>query len=762
VIRFLKELRRRRVLRVAGLYVVGVWLLMQAADVLFPGWGIPDAAIRYLFWAGLLGFPVALVFGWVFDISAQGIRRTQPVGSEEELLRSLPLRRADYLILSAFVLVVGAIVYDAAGRVLETTTVLPAGGVGEWRPSAAEIEPHSLAVLPFASLSADPEQAYFADGISEELLNRLAAFRELKVIARTSSFVFKDSGYDIARISGLLAVNYLLQGSVRRDGEQLRISAQLVDRSGVQVWSESFDRELGGIFALQEEIAEAVATRIVPRIVPPAREPRLPDLEAYEAYLAGREILARRENRSGPRAIAHLDRAIELDPDFAEAYAERAVALVLSYDGETGEVLDRAQLDLERALALKPDLARGHAAQALLLATRDPGGHLAAREAKLRRSLTLDPNQVDAWNWLSPVLNAQGKAAEAEQSLLRAVRLDPLAPAPNFNLAQLEFARGEWATAERRLERIMDAPGAPIPVYFGLGVHYFATGQFVKRLDVAKRWVLASIASEGEPPELYPFIASYAALGLPEHAQYWSDRSRVVHANQAWMRPAEIFLLSDLGMADAAESYHRLAALIEAGEVSLDSRGGFVAAIYGSLAALADDDETAIRILEPLFARGPADFPASRRARHALAWIYLRRGERARVVALLEPIVPEDQAKPAVNPLAAIDLPSGYLSGTRAGDALTMLLLGDEAAALHLLEEAVEGGWRGYFVLQRDPRWAQLRDEPPFHALLQRIKVDIDAQRAQVEAIDAEDDFIARFDAALHAAKQQVSAAARQ
>jgi TolB-like protein/Flp pilus assembly protein TadD len=739
IVRFLKELRRRRVFRVAGLYVVAMWLLMQAANILFPAWGIPDAAITYLLWAGLLGFPVALAFGWVFDISAQGIRRTQPVDSQEELLRSLPLRRADYVILSAFIVVMVAIVYDTTGRVMETAAL------DEWWPSAAEIDPNSMAVLPFTSLSSDPEHEYFADGISEEILNRLSAFRELKVIARTSSFAFKDSGYDIARISGLLAVNYLLQGSVRRDGQQLRISAQLVDRAGVQVWSDTFDRELGAIFMLQDELAEAVAKSIVPRIVPPVASERLPDLDAYEAYLAGREILARRESRSGERAVSHFDRAVELDPEFAEAYAERAVALTFS------EALDQAQLDLDRALALKPDLARAHAARALLMAMSDPGANLAEREVALRRSLALDPNQVDAWNWLSPVLDRQGRGEEAEQALLRAVRLDPLAPGPNANLAAREFARGESAAAERRLERVLEAPGAPWPVYGGLLFHYYATGQFVKRLELAKRFVLDHIASAGEPPELLAMITSYGILGLLERARYWRDRSRATHPDAAWMRLPEIFLLVDVGVEDAAEVNHRAKALIDTGELSLDSPSDFELAVYGSLAALGGDHATTLRLLEPRFAQGPLDFLGSRRAQHALAWTYLQRGDKTRAVALLEPLAQELQAEYTAGRLRGIDLHNGYVSGTLAGYALTVLMLGDEAAALDLLEEAVEGGWRGYFILQRDARWAPLRDQPRFKAVLARIKADVDAQRAEVEARDAEDDFVARFDAALGA-----------
>jgi adenylate cyclase len=247
VLRFLKELRRRRVFRTAGLYVVAAWLLLQVANIVLPAWGIPDAAIRYLILAVLLGFPVALVFGWIFEITAEGIRRTQPVASEADLLESLPLKRSDFLILTAFVAVLGLIAFDATGRVLRTTVEV---AEPEHRPWLAELVENSVAVLPFDNLSPDPEQAFFADGISEEILNRLAAFQELKVIARTSSFAFKDSGFDIARISGLLGVEYLLQGSIRREAGRIRIAAQLIDHTGVQVWTETFDRELGGIFAL--------------------------------------------------------------------------------------------------------------------------------------------------------------------------------------------------------------------------------------------------------------------------------------------------------------------------------------------------------------------------------------------------------------------------------------------------------------------------------------------------------------------------------
>ncbi|HUF82107.1 MAG TPA: hypothetical protein VMN03_13310, partial [Burkholderiales bacterium] len=551
VVRFLKELRRRRVFRVAGLYVVGVWLLMQAADVLFPGWGIPEAAIRYLFWAGLAGFPVALVFGWIFQVTPEGIRRTRPEWSAAELDEAVPLRRADYLMLSAFVAVLGLIGYDAIGRMART------GPLPELRASFAEITPNSVAVLPFASLSSDPEHEYFADGISEEILDRLARFRELKVIARTSSFAFKDSGFDVPRICGLLAVNYLLQGNVRRDGQQLRISAQLVDRSGVQVWSSSFDRELGAIFALQEEIAEAVATSIVPRIVSPATAPRLPDLEAYQEYLAGREMLASRRRPSAGQAMLRLDRAIELDPEFAEPYAERAVARILHSSPDRDNDLadfEAARSDIDRALQLKPELGRAHAALALLMWARaqpDPE----ALEAVLRRSLALDPNQVDAWTWLSAALDMQGRAEEATVALSQALRLDPLAPAPLVNMARREIRAGNVAAGEEALLRGLASPLADEMQYVPLIYLYLAQGRSAEALGLGQRMVLHIAAETGRTSPLMGLIGNNALLGRHDRALQYLQMSREKFPGVLWMRVWELSHLSvDTGVLDRTEA----------------------------------------------------------------------------------------------------------------------------------------------------------------------------------------------------------------
>jgi TolB-like protein len=747
VVLLLKELRRRRVFRVAGLYIVGVWLLMQAANVLFPGWGVPDAAIRYLFWGGLVGFPVAMAFGWVFDISAEGIRRTQPVGSEAELLRSLPLRRADYLILSAFLVAVGAIVSDTTWRVLETTAMPGMGDLAEWRLSTAEIEPNSVAVLPFADLSPARDQEYFTDGLSEEILNRLSAFRELKVIARTSSFALKGAGYDIGRISGLLAVNYLLQGSVRRDGQRLRISAQLVDRSGVQIWTNNFDREMNDVFSLQGEIAEAVATSIMPQIVALPAAQRLPDLDAYEAYLTGRTILVRREFGVGNRAIAELDRAIEHDPAFAEALAERAVARML-VPGESAEQLALAQHDIDQALSFKPGLPRALAARALLMTIINPIENLAERESLLRRSLGTDPNQVDAWNWLAGVLRVLRRHDEADAALERAVRLDPLAPGVNANMADREWARGDHEAAERRLLRVLEAPHAPEMIYRTLARNRMVHGRLAEVNETTRRFVLATTQSTGRPPHLFGLIASHTLLGQKQEAAHWHRLHVAQHADDAF---AQFFASLIISMdRDILDAFAEARALQESGALDLDPP--HVRSAYGSLAALYDDHVTAIRVLEPIFQEPQADVGLTRRARHALGWSYFATGDPDKALALLEPLATLDRGPlQEGEDLVNLDLTSGYVNGGLAGRALTMQLVGDGEAALTLLEQAVKAGWRGQRVLLTDPRWRSLQGHPRLKALLAVLEAELAPQRARLAALQ---DFAAQFDAARHDAAQ--------
>ncbi|MGD8930814.1 MAG: hypothetical protein PVI22_17760, partial [Lysobacterales bacterium] len=307
VSRLIRELHRRRVFATAGLYVVAAWLVMQAADVFFPAWGVPDRGINALLVAAVAGFPLVLVFGWFFNVTVQGVRRTSPAGSGDAA-GGHPLRGGDYIVLTILILASGVIVSWTTTDILAMRSEVPL---------AAEVEklPNSIAVMPFANVSSDPENEYFCDGISEEILNRLARYKDLNVIGRTSSWQFKGSGRAIPDIAGVLGVHNLLQGSVQKVGDRLRISARLVDDAGTQVWGETFDRTLDDVFKVQSRIAELVATTVAPRIVPQPGMDYQPDLAAYDHFLRGRELLHQRDWGAGDE----LRQAVELDPGFAEA-----------------------------------------------------------------------------------------------------------------------------------------------------------------------------------------------------------------------------------------------------------------------------------------------------------------------------------------------------------------------------------------------------------------------------------------------------------
>ena len=608
---------------------------------------------------------------------------------------------------------------------------------------------NSLAVLPFSSLSADPEHQYFADGISEAMLDHLSTFPELKVIARTSSFIFKDSGYDSARISGLLGVEYLLHGSIQHDQGQVRVSAQLVDRNGMQIWTQKFDREPVGIFAIQDEIAETVASSIVPHIVPRRSAARQPDLAAYEQYLLGREILVRRLARFASRSAEHFARAIELDPEFADPYAERAIALTLGAGGSEDFRLahDQAQQDIDAALALNPDLARAFAAQSLLLWMQEPDA-LAEREALLHRALALDPNMIDALNWLAIVQGALGRHAESEETYLRAIRIDPFAPSVNVNLAWLDAHRGNFAEAERRLLRQLEIPQATTNYYEILFWLYRHAGRLVEHVEITKRAMLATIELE-EFDSYLDLAVAYAALGMWDRAEYWQARAEQTWPEQLLVRTSRIRIDQASGRMAASQAAAQFREMLADAGMDPGRIPRVQALVYGELQALAGEYEGAIETLEPLidteaarrqFLRNPTMIHEN--ARHALAWAWLQTGAYDKAAILLEV---DDQGFRKLEAEGRLR----HFGNALAQFARNSLLLGDADRALELLDQSVDAGWREYYLTIHDPRWAPVRDEPRFQSIMARVKADIDLQRARMEAIDAADDFIARLDTAL-------------
>jgi TolB-like protein len=325
---FLRELRRRRVFREAAVYIVVAWLIIQVAQAAFEGWGVPIAAIRMV-WIGLmLGFPVALVFGWIFDFTTEGVVRTPP--ADQGAAMEMSLQRTDFVLLGTLGAVLIAISFGVARKVLETPTDEPSEVV-------APIElVLGVAALPFENLSPNPDNAFFAGGVHEEILTHLSRIAELRVISRTSMQRVAEMDLEVPAIGERLGVSHVLEGSVRRAGDQVRITVQLIDAStDAHVWSENYDRTLTDIFAIQSEIALAIARQLRAELTPDAvaniEEIPTDNTEAYDLYLQALAVRHDWQSNTltmfGSDIRPLLERSVALDPNFLQAQ----VALAETY-----------------------------------------------------------------------------------------------------------------------------------------------------------------------------------------------------------------------------------------------------------------------------------------------------------------------------------------------------------------------------------------------------------------------------------------------
>jgi len=418
------ELKRRRVFKVAAAYVVVAWLAVQAASIGFPAFDAPPWALRVFILMAMLGFPIALVFAWMFDSTPDGIR------SEGSSTRAT----------------VG--VYVAAAALAG----LALGWYFKGQPSyrvgdvPASTNP-SVAVLPFANMSGKADEEYFSDGMTEELLNVLAKIPKLNVAARTSVFEFKGKGGDVREIGRKLGVGNIVEGSVRRDGDQVRVTAQLIRvADGFHLWSERYDRELKSVFALQDDIARNIGEQLQVKLgvgeLPAARAAIDPD--AYDEYLKGRALYRARRNIGD--AVAHLRRAVDLAPQFAAGWASLALAHEVVYwwttdeqRAEIGDSYARMVAAAERAVALDPKAAmtihaRGNVARAQ--------GRYAEAERAYLESIKADPSYSDVREDLAELLLCTGYVQESEVVSRELLALDPHVANYWWRIQQVGFATG--------------------------------------------------------------------------------------------------------------------------------------------------------------------------------------------------------------------------------------------------------------------------------------------------------------------------------
>jgi len=446
---FFAEMKRRRVGKVAIAYGAIAWAVTEASSVVVPALHLPEWLVTAIVVFLLVGFPVAMILAWVFDVGPQGIERTEPLAHEPRSTQ-VKLRAAYAAVVLLLMAGLGYLLYER--------------GFGR----AHANEPHnSVAVLPFTNLSGDPSRDYFSDGMSEELLNLLARIPGLKVASRTSSFAYKGRNVDIREVGRELGVETVLEGSVRQAGAQVRITAQLIDaETGFHLWSATYDRKLEDIFQVQDEIAAAIVDKLRIELAPQEQALAMRDkaptqnVEAYELYLQGRAVWKRRGEENLLRAIDLYQKALGLDPGFARAHAALASAYVVlpgytKEEGDEEKIRPLAVASARQALSIDPNIGEAHAVLAQINAQR---GNLLDAESGFFFAISLEPNEPTPHQWYSLLLAQVGRIGAALEQARRAHDLDPASPVIAANLANMYLMAGQDEEA-LRLNRLANDLG---------------------------------------------------------------------------------------------------------------------------------------------------------------------------------------------------------------------------------------------------------------------------------------------------------------
>ncbi|MEM9303183.1 MAG: hypothetical protein AAGE01_13785 [Pseudomonadota bacterium] len=458
----LAELRRRNVIRVAMAYLVLGWLLLQVGDVLFGLLELPGWSLRLLAALLALGFIPTVIFAWAFELTPEGIKREADVDRDSSITPATG-RKLDFAIVGLLALSIGLFLTEDLWRSTGSAPASQAAeGMTEPAPAVeapARTDNYSVAVLPFENMSPDPDNAFFAEGISEEILNLLAAVDALSVASRTSAFVYRDRDTPIPEIAAALDVRYVLEGSVRKAGNQVRITAQLIDAgSDRHLWSDTFDRNLDDIFAVQDEIAGAIGTALEIELLGRGGSEvaaESVDPAVYTDYLRARHLLRQRTGPSIHEGNALLLQVVEAAPDFARGHAVLAEAYLLNRNLALPDsrplvspevAAAQAKIHAGLAQALDPTLG---GADLILGALAEEEPDLVAAMEHYARAIELEPNEPRPYHWRGMLLTIAGYPEDAARDLRRARELDPENPNINFALADALGILGDLEGVER-------------------------------------------------------------------------------------------------------------------------------------------------------------------------------------------------------------------------------------------------------------------------------------------------------------------------
>lgn len=413
---YLTELKRRNVFKVAIAYLALGWVVVQITDIVVPALNLPETLNSIVVYIGIIGFPFALFFAWAFELTPEGVQWTVDVEERASNTQSTG-QNLNYVIISLLSIAVVFLFFNQKISNNDNIKIT-----------------NSIAVLPFVNMSEDQNNVYFSDGLSEEILNVLTKFSDLKVTGRTSSFVYKENNRDLRVIGEALGVDHLLEGSVRKQNNRVRITAQLIRaEDGFHIWSETYDRDLSDIFIVQEEIANSIANNLALKMelmdLPSLISTRTDNMQAYELYLESRMLLSRRGSDNVVRALSLLDQALELDPNYAAGWGMLAQAHTIAYyyvDIETTFVgMYLGEEAARRALQLDPKSSLAHSALGGILKDKN---HWAEAEEQYLLALKYDPGNIEAIEQFGQLYQRTGHFSKAIPYLMKASTLDPFSP----------------------------------------------------------------------------------------------------------------------------------------------------------------------------------------------------------------------------------------------------------------------------------------------------------------------------------------------
>ena len=736
------ELKRRNVFRVGIAYLALAWLLTEVSGTLFPAFGIPDWGVRFVVIVFALGFVPAVIISWVYELTPEGIKREKDVVRDASITHQTA-KRLDVFTIGLIVVALAFILADwfwMSPRLAEQSAA-PAAAVIDTiqtqgpEPAEPQYPPNSIAVLPFANRSANPDDAYFVDGIHDDLLTHISKIGAIKTISRTSVMQYRGSSKSIPEIAAELDVATILEGGVQRAGDQVRINVQLIDaRNDEHLWAEIYDRQLlaANIFAIQSEIAEAIAEALrmtlSPREQQRIRSVPTESLAAYEAYLIGKQRLAKRTTQSLAEAEEYFRQAVELDPEYALAWVGLADTHILQvwYSGlPERENSDKAKAAIDMALELDRGLGEAYATLGLL-----KGGmkDLEGAEQAFKQALELSPNYAPGHQWFSNLLGGLGRWEERRVRMETAVRLDPMSTVIRYAYAVSLREVGRFEEALEQLEIALEIDPNFVSAHDAIATIQW---QVFNRFDMAAQGFVKAITLDPKQADLYVWLAQlYLDLGEPERASLLLDRANELapdYNTTAWGRLLlHLYQQTTGGWAEDAEA-------VLAEPIGTPWLSHFCAAQLRNQAMAEGRHDEALAIYSKhqpqlLLDVEPVIDLNNYRAAIDLSLVLQMMGDQERASMLLERSAAFIRGQPRL----------GMFGGYWISDVQILALQGHKAEALAALRLAADEGWRSlwWYFLQYDPNLESIRSEPVFQAILAEIKADMSAQMQRIREME--------------------------